>query len=65
MPKLKVNKAAKKRYKVTGTGKVLHAPAKRRHLLTDKRSGTKRKLRRWTNVDERDRKGIRVLLPYR
>lgn len=65
MPKLKVNKAAKKRYKVTATGKVLRASTKRRHLLTDKRSGFKRRLRRWKNMDERDRKGIGVLLPYR
>lgn len=65
MPKLKVNKAAKKRFKVTATGKVLHAQTKRRHLLTDKRSGYKRRLRRWKNVDERDRKAFDVLLPYR
>ena len=40
MPKMKTNKAAKKRYSLTATGKVKRTTANRRHLLANK---TKRK----------------------
>ena len=36
MPKLKTNKAAKKRYKYTATGKVKRTKSNRRHLLANK-----------------------------
>lgn len=36
MPKLKTNKAAKKRYSLTATGKVKRTTANRRHLLANK-----------------------------
>ena len=65
MPKLKTNKAARKRFKVTSKGKVLMSQTSRRHLLTDKTAVEKRRLRRWTPIDERDRKRIDPLLPYR
>lgn len=64
MPKLKTNKAAKKRFKVTATGKILSSQTKRRHLLTDKESGAKRRLRGWVELDPRDKKKIKRLLPY-
>ena len=41
MPKLKTNKAAKKRYKITATGKVKRTKANRRHLLANKTSRQK------------------------
>lgn len=65
MPKIKTNKAAKKRFKVTATGKVLKPQTSRRHLMTDKESGEKRQLRRWTSIDKTDEKRIGRLLPYR
>lgn len=65
MPKLKTNKAARKRFKITAKGKILKPNAFRRHLLTDKKSSEKRRLRGWSEVDERDRKRIDPLLPYR
>ena len=64
MPKLKTNKAARKRFKLTATGKILSPQTKRRHLLTDKESGQKRRLRRWVELDRRDKKKIKRLLPY-
>lgn len=64
MPKLKTNKAARKRFKITAGGKVLVPATKRRHLLTDKTSSSKRKLRRWQAADESDQKRVRSLLPY-
>ena len=41
MPKLKTNKAAKKRYSLTATGKVKRTTANRRHLLANKTKRTK------------------------
>lgn len=41
MPKVKTNSSAKKRFKVTATGKIMHQKAFKRHILTKK--STKRK----------------------
>ena len=41
MPKLKTNKAAKKRYSLTATGKVKRTKSNRRHLLANKTSRQK------------------------
>ena len=41
MPKLKTNKAAKKRYGLTATGKVKRTKSNRRHLLANKTSRQK------------------------
>ncbi len=46
MPKVKSHKGAKKRFKITAGGKVLHSKAGRRHLLTGKPSKRMRRLRR-------------------
>ena len=62
--KLKTNKAAKKRFKVTAKGKILAPQTKRRHLLTDRESTQKRRLRRWQTVDITDKKRLQPLLPY-
>ena len=45
MPKLKSHKGAKKRFKVTGTGKVRRYKAFKSHILTKKTSKRKRRLR--------------------
>lgn len=65
MPKLKTNKAAKKRFKITSKGKVLRLRTSRRHLMTDKTSLEKRGLRGWTSIDPTDKKRIAPLIPYR
>ncbi len=44
MPKLKSNRAARKRFKVTATGKVLRSHANKSHILTKKTAKRKRKL---------------------
>jgi len=62
--KLKTNKAAKKRFKVSAQGKILAPQTKRRHLLTDKEPTQKRRLRRWRQIDRRDKKRIHPLLRY-
>jgi large subunit ribosomal protein L35 len=60
--KLKTNKAVKKRFKVTGTGKLMRYQAKRRHLLTDKSSDEKRSLRGAVPVDPTDLKRMKNML---
>ena len=46
MGKLKTHKGVARRIKVTGTGKVMRFRAGRRHLLTGKSAGRKRRMRR-------------------
>lgn len=58
MPKMKSNRAAMKRFKRTGTGKIRRRKAYHSHLLTHKRAKRKRGLRRGTLVDPSDRRRI-------
>jgi large subunit ribosomal protein L35 len=46
MPKVKTNSSAKKRFKVSGTGKILHKQAGKRHNLNKKSQSRIRKLRK-------------------
>jgi large subunit ribosomal protein L35 len=46
MPKVKTNSSAKKRFKVTGTGKITHQKSFRRHLLSKKSKKRKRGMRK-------------------
>ncbi len=64
MPKMKTNKAVKKRFRITKKGKVLMQKSLRRHLMTDRSSKSKRQDRGWKLVDPSDRKRIQQLLPY-
>lgn len=64
MPKLKTNKAAKKRFRITRNGKVLGSSSLRRHMLTDRSSKKKRQLRRSRELDPADKKRITVMFPY-
>jgi large subunit ribosomal protein L35 len=50
MPKLKSHRGAKKRFSVTGSGKVKRAKAFKSHILTKKTSKRKRNLRRPTTI---------------
>jgi large subunit ribosomal protein L35 len=50
MPKMKTHKGAKKRFKVTASGKVRRLKAFKSHILTKKSSKRKRNLRRPTIV---------------
>ena len=45
MPKAKTNSSAKKRFKVTATGKITHQKSFKRHILTKKSTKRKRALR--------------------
>ena len=60
--KLKSNRAARKRFKLTASGKVKRGHATKRHLLTRKASGRKRRLRKATLVSAADRANVRRML---
>jgi large subunit ribosomal protein L35 len=60
----KTKKAVAKRFKVTGTGKVLRAHAGRRHLLSSKSAKRKRKLAKSAVVDKTDEARIKLNLPF-
>ncbi len=64
MPKMKTSRAAAKRFKVTGTGKLKRAKAYKRHILTKKSAKTKRNLRKATMTDASNVKNMKKILPY-
>ena len=65
MPKMKTNKAAKKRYSYTATGKVKRTKANRRHLLANKTTRQKKsgKIQN-AYADKTCVEGIKKMLPY-
>ena len=65
MPKMKTNKAAKKRYSLTATGKVKRTTSGRRHLLANKTKRQKMNARVQNGIaDKTVEAGIKRLLPY-
>ncbi|MDR2938717.1 MAG: 50S ribosomal protein L35 [Clostridiales bacterium] len=64
MPKLKTNRAAAKRFKVTGTGKFKRSKANKQHILGKKSPKRKRHLRGTVVVDQTNENQIRRMLPY-
>lgn len=64
MPKVKTKKAAAKRFKVTGTGKLLRFKAYKSHILSKKTTKRKRNLRKPTITDQTNYKVMKKILPY-
>jgi large subunit ribosomal protein L35 len=62
MPKMKTHSGASKRFKVTGSGKLLRQKAGRRHLLEHKSSRLTRRLAGTTEVSKADTKAVRKML---
>ena len=62
MPKMKTNSSAKKRFKLTGSGKIKRAMAYKRHILTKKTKKQKRNLTGTTIVKKCDSGNIKSLL---
>ena len=62
--KMKTKRAAAKRFKVTGSGKLVRNKAKKSHILTKKTTKRKRKLRRATLVDDTNVKTMKKIMPY-
>lgn len=64
MPKLKSHSGAKKRFSLTGTGKIKRKKAFARHILTGKSPGRMRHLKKSGTLNRVDTKMIRTILPY-
>ncbi|MBI5326527.1 MAG: 50S ribosomal protein L35 [Ignavibacteriae bacterium] len=62
MPKMKTNSAARKRFKLTATGKFKREKAYKSHILTKKSSKTKRNLRKSVTVHPSDEGRVKKLL---
>lgn len=64
MPKVKTRRSAAKRFRTTGSGKIVRRRAFKNHLLQHKSTKRKRDLSKLTIVDERDEGNVRLMLPY-
>jgi large subunit ribosomal protein L35 len=65
MPKMKTNSGAKKRFKLTGTGKIKRKHAYKSHILTKKSTKRKRNLGYWTTIDSTNVQNVKLLLNMR
>jgi large subunit ribosomal protein L35 len=65
MPKLKTHRGAAKRFKVTGTGKILRSSAFKRHILSSKTTKRKRHLKGTTLLAEADQAKVERMIPYK
>jgi len=63
--KLKTHRGAAKRFKKTGTGKIVRASAFKRHILTSKTTKSKRQMRGTKEVSEQDAPKLHRMLPYK
>ena len=64
MPKMKTKRAAAKRFKTTGTGKIVRNKAYKSHILTKKSPKRKRNLRKATVLDQTNVRTMKKVLPY-
>jgi len=62
MPKMKTGSSAKKRFRLTGTGKIKRKHAFKSHILTKKTTKAKRNLTKMGVVDAADEKNIKLQL---
>jgi large subunit ribosomal protein L35 len=62
MPKMKTNAGAKKRFKLTGSGKIKRKHAYKSHILTKKAKKRKRNLTYFTTVHKSDENNVKLLL---
>jgi len=63
MPKMKTKKSAAKRFKITGSGKIVHHQGGHRHLATKKSTKRKRHLRKDTNLSNAMNARTKKMLP--
>ena len=64
MPKLKSHRGAKKRFRLTASGKIKRGKAFKNHILTKKATGRKRKLDMPGFVSKADHARVMKMLPY-
>jgi large subunit ribosomal protein L35 len=65
MPKIRTNRSAHKRFRLTGTGKVRRHKAFKSHILTKKPRKRKRNLRQGTLVAAANEPQVKRLIPYK
>ncbi len=65
MPKLKTKSGAKKRFKVTGTGKIMAAQAGKQHGMIKRTKKFIRNARGTTVLSEADQKIVKQFIPYK
>ncbi|MEO6162515.1 MAG: 50S ribosomal protein L35 [Candidatus Binatia bacterium] len=65
MPKIKTNRGAAKRFRITASGKIKRNKANKRHILSSKGKKRKRNLRQPAMVAAVDAKNIRQMIPYK
>jgi large subunit ribosomal protein L35 len=63
MPKMKTHRGAAKRFKKTGSGKLMRSRSNKQHILTKKSPKRKRRLRKAAPVDSTDAKRLKQMLP--
>lgn len=64
MPKMKSHRGAAKRFKVTGSGLVVHHPTNKHHFNVSKTKSRLRRLKRSTMLSKSFQKNIREMLPH-
>jgi len=62
MPKMKTRSGAKKRFKITASGKIKRSNAYRSHILSSKSRKRKRHLRKSSLVSKQEQKAVRMML---
>ncbi len=62
MPKMKTRSGAKKRFRITASGKIKRANAYRSHILTSKTRKRKRHLRKSSLVSRQEQKAVSMML---
>jgi len=65
MPKMKTNRAAAKRFSVTGTGRIRRGKAGKSHFMRGKSANRLRRLKNNDIVDDANAKRIARLIPYK
>lgn len=59
---MKTNSGAKKRFRLTGTGKIKRKHAYKSHILTKKSTKRKRNLTSWTTIDSTNESNVKLML---
>jgi len=62
MPKMKTNSGAKKRFSLTGSGKIKRKHAYKSHILTKKSTKRKRNLGYWATIDSTNENNVKLML---
>ena len=63
--KLRTKRAAAKRFKLTGSGKIKRRRSHHSHILTKKSPKRKRSMRKWATVSKSDEKRVKMMLKLR